>query len=163
MLRLLDSNVFIEAKNRYYGFDLVPAFWTWLENQAKAKTLASTDLVYKELKGGTDELADWVKKHKELIFWMKSDSRQVANHVEAIESWAKRREGYRGALNEKFFDGADPFLVGVAAETDSIVVTLEIPVGNNSTKMKIPDACNHLGVLYENTFQMMRSLGARFV
>ena len=24
---LLDANVFIEAKNRYYGFDFCPAFW----------------------------------------------------------------------------------------------------------------------------------------
>ncbi len=28
---LLDANVFIDAKNRYYGFDIVPAFWDWLQ------------------------------------------------------------------------------------------------------------------------------------
>ena len=28
---LLDTNVFIEAKNRYYSFDLAPGFWEWLE------------------------------------------------------------------------------------------------------------------------------------
>ena len=27
MAYLLDTNVFIEAKNRYYGFDFYPAFW----------------------------------------------------------------------------------------------------------------------------------------
>ena len=27
---LLDSNVFIEAKNNHYGFDICPAFWEWL-------------------------------------------------------------------------------------------------------------------------------------
>ena len=26
---LLDSNVFIQAKNLYYGFDFCPAFWDW--------------------------------------------------------------------------------------------------------------------------------------
>lgn len=30
MQYLLDANVFIEAKNRYYGFDFCPAFWNWL-------------------------------------------------------------------------------------------------------------------------------------
>ena len=30
MMYLLDSNVFIEAKNRHYPFDVVPAFWDWL-------------------------------------------------------------------------------------------------------------------------------------
>lgn len=28
---LIDSNVLIEAKNRYYAFDIAPGFWTWLE------------------------------------------------------------------------------------------------------------------------------------
>jgi hypothetical protein len=28
---LLDTNVFIEAKNRHYGFDFCPAYWDWLD------------------------------------------------------------------------------------------------------------------------------------
>jgi len=28
---LIDSDVFISAKNLHYAFDVVPAFWTWLE------------------------------------------------------------------------------------------------------------------------------------
>lgn len=57
MPRLLDANVFITAKNTYYGLDLVPAFWLWLEVQAAAGEIASTDLVYGELKNGNDELS----------------------------------------------------------------------------------------------------------
>ena len=30
MAYLLDANVFIQAKNLYYGFDFCPAFWDWL-------------------------------------------------------------------------------------------------------------------------------------
>ena len=33
MLYLLDSNIFIEAKNRYYGMDFCPAFWDSLDRQ----------------------------------------------------------------------------------------------------------------------------------
>jgi hypothetical protein len=29
---LLDSNVFIQAKNFYYGFDICPGFWKWLDD-----------------------------------------------------------------------------------------------------------------------------------
>ena len=36
---LLDTNVFIEAKNRYYAFDIAPGFWTWLDT-AHQKSLA---------------------------------------------------------------------------------------------------------------------------
>lgn len=30
MKYLLDTNIFIESKNRYYGFDIAPGFWEWL-------------------------------------------------------------------------------------------------------------------------------------
>ena len=30
MSYLLDANIFIQAKNLYYGFDFCPAFWEWL-------------------------------------------------------------------------------------------------------------------------------------
>jgi hypothetical protein len=30
MAYLLDANVFIEARRRYYGLDFCPAFWDWL-------------------------------------------------------------------------------------------------------------------------------------
>jgi hypothetical protein len=31
MAYLLDANIFIEAKNHHYGFDLCPGFWDWLK------------------------------------------------------------------------------------------------------------------------------------
>ena len=33
MAYLLDANVFIQAKNLHYGFDICPAFWDWLDQQ----------------------------------------------------------------------------------------------------------------------------------
>ncbi|MHB9112955.1 MAG: DUF4411 family protein, partial [Thermoleophilia bacterium] len=38
---LLDANVFIEAANRYYAFDLVPAFWQALIDHATNGELLS--------------------------------------------------------------------------------------------------------------------------
>lgn len=161
MLRLLDANVFITAKNTYYGFDLVPAFWSWLEEQACRGRVASTDLIYDELKDGGDELADWVKAHQSL-FRFESDSETVAKHVASLGRWVKK-ERYTTHVVEDFMrDGADPFLVAVGAELDCVVVTLETPAGSKRKKVKIPDACKHLGVTWEDTFGMMRALGAKF-
>ncbi len=160
-LRLLDANVFIQAKNVYYSFDLVPAFWTWIRAQATLGTLASTDMVYQELRDGGDDLAVWVRANRQDIFHVDSSSPVVAHHVNSLYSWAQRK-GYRQHAIKAFLDGADPFLVGVAAKRGSIVVTQETPAGESRRKVKIPDACNHLGVQYENTFEMMRSLRARF-
>lgn len=160
-MRLLDANVFIESKNRYYGFDLVPAFWTWLEEQAEAGEIASTDMIYDELKDGGDDLADWVKDRRELIFHVPSTSQAVARAVGRLGTWVQS-ENYKAHVLADFMDSADPFLVGVALETGSILVTQETPAGASRKKVKIPDACRHLNVAYENTFEMMRALGARF-
>ena len=37
MAYLLDTNVFIQAKNLYYGFDFCPAFWDWLGRGAQPR------------------------------------------------------------------------------------------------------------------------------
>jgi hypothetical protein len=58
---LLDSNVFIEAKNRYYGLDFCPAFWEWLLHENAAGTVLSIEKVGDELEAGEDELADWAE------------------------------------------------------------------------------------------------------
>lgn len=57
----LDANVLIQAKNGPYGFDIVPAFWNWLDQQVSNQTIFSSIMVYKELSEGNDDLAVWVK------------------------------------------------------------------------------------------------------
>ena len=160
-MRLLDANVFIEAKNRYYGFDVVPAFWSWLDDQAQAGEVASTDMIYDELKDGGDDLAEWIKDRRDLIFHIPSSSQIVANAVGRLGVWVQS-ENYKPHVLAEFMDGADPFLVGAALETGSVLVTQETPAGASRKKVKLPDACHYLGVPCENTFEMMRALGARF-
>jgi hypothetical protein len=59
MSYLLDANVFIQAKNLYYGFDFCPAFWEWLiKNNASGK-IFSIEKVGDEIDAGTDELSTW--------------------------------------------------------------------------------------------------------
>ena len=52
MAYLLDTNIFIQAKNEYYGFDLCPGFWDWLERQNKVGQvwLFGIDYAFWELK-----------------------------------------------------------------------------------------------------------------
>ena len=46
MAYLLDSDVFIRAKNDHFGFDFCPAFWDWLELASSNGTVGSVDAVY---------------------------------------------------------------------------------------------------------------------
>lgn len=57
MAYLIDSNVLIEAKNRHYGFDFCPAFWTWLVDSNLRCRVFSIERVKHELVKGDDELA----------------------------------------------------------------------------------------------------------
>ena len=59
MAYLLDSNVFIEGKNRYYGLDFCPAFWDWLRAENAAGHVFSIEKVGDELAAGGDELSAW--------------------------------------------------------------------------------------------------------
>ena len=54
MAYLLDSDVFIRAKNDHFGFDFCPAFWNWLEQASAIGVVGSVEAVYNELVAGDD-------------------------------------------------------------------------------------------------------------
>jgi hypothetical protein len=56
---LLDTNVFIQAKNLHYGLDFCPAFWEWLIEKNTSKQVFSVEKVGDEIDKGKDELAAW--------------------------------------------------------------------------------------------------------
>ena len=58
---LLDANVFIEAKNRHYGFEFCPAFWDWLVRENISGRVASVQKIAEELQRKNDRLTDWAK------------------------------------------------------------------------------------------------------
>lgn len=58
MAYVLDSNVFIEAKNRYYAFDICPGFWDWLHAAHESGQVFSIEAVKQELTSRDDELTE---------------------------------------------------------------------------------------------------------
>ena len=54
---VLDSNTFIDAKNRYYGFDIVPSFWNELISHSRGNIL-TIDHIKNEIMSGTVERFD---------------------------------------------------------------------------------------------------------
>ena len=41
MAFLVDTNIFVDAHRRYYGFDIVPSFWGFLDQQFLSGHLVS--------------------------------------------------------------------------------------------------------------------------
>jgi len=53
---VLDANVFIEAKNKYYGFDICPGFWTSLVELNGSNRVFSIDRIRRELIQQDDQI-----------------------------------------------------------------------------------------------------------
>jgi hypothetical protein len=159
MAYLLDANVFIQAKNLYYGFDFCPAFWDWIDQAHAAGTVFSIDKVADELTGAADELATWAQQ-RPATFFVEADA-SVLPSLQAVSVWANGG-GYEPAAVSTFLQVADYYLVAQAHAHQHVVVTHEI-VAHSTKRIKIPNGCLALGVRCISPFQMLRAEHASFV
>jgi hypothetical protein len=121
---LIDSDVFIDAKNRHYGFDIVPAFWTWTEQQHRAGRVFTVQRVADEVLAGADELADWMAAQPASFRLPARPEDQPA--LGAVSQWAAGA-GYQQAAVATFLQAGDYFLVAQALSRTFTVVTQETP------------------------------------
>lgn len=159
MAYLLDSNVFIEAKQRHYGMDFCPAFWDWLAEQNKAGKVFSIEQVANELEEGGDDLADWAGARGS-GFFLPADEAMLAA-LPTVSKWT-HDQNYRPAAVTTFLQDTDYYLVAYALAHDHVVVTHEIP-SDGVKRVKIPNACIGVNVKYMTPFAMLRKKRARFV
>lgn len=156
---LLDSNVFIEAKNRYYGLDFCPAFWDWVEQQNDAGRVFSIEKVGDELAAGQDNLATWASGFGTKLFLPPTAA--MLPSLSAVSQWVSGQRFLPSAVTD-FLQGADYYLVACAHANDYVVVTHEVP-SDGVKRMKIPNVCIGMRVKFMNTFEMLRMEQARFV
>lgn len=155
---LVDANVLIEAKNRYYAFDIAPGFWVWLNRAHDQSIACSIDAVRDELLEGDDELAKWAKINE--AFFRPIDQ-GATRHFGDLTTWANSRNFTPAALANFTGNNADYLLVAYACEHHHTVVTHERSQPNARARVLIPDACLAMGVATTDTFQMLRQAGAR--
>jgi hypothetical protein len=156
---LLDSDVFMQAKNLHYGFDFCPAFWEWLIINNTAKKVFSIEKVGDEIKAGADELADWASKQSH-EFFLKPDAK-ILPKLGEVSKWVTS-QNYEPAAVNTFLQIADYYLVAQALAHGYVVVTHEKPSTSTKT-IKIPDVCIGMGVKCITPFEMLRQEHARFV
>ena len=100
MRYLIDSNVFISAKNSHYGMDFCPAFWDWVDRQHAEDRLHSVEKVGDELMLGKDRLADWAK-HRGKDFFLPTDEATL-NAYKVVSQWVHLQK-YESAQENNFF------------------------------------------------------------
>jgi len=159
MTYLLDTNVFIQAKNLHYGLDFCPAFWDWLLVSNAKGRVWSVDKIADEIAGGADELSDWVRNTGGSLF--RDTDADVFVQLGKVADWVTRQK-YEAAAINTFMQVADYYLVAHALAGRHIVVTHEIPA-NSLKRIKIPNVCQGIGIACISPYQMLRREGARFV
>jgi len=159
MAYLLDSDVLMEARKKHYGFDICPGFWDWIIAQHAAGMVLSVEKVREEIGAGNDVLVTWAAAQPE-GFFADVDAATLAVFAR-VSTWAAGQAYTQGAVAD-FLQKADYYLVAHALAHGCTVVTHEVP-SNSINKIKIPDACNGLGVPFINPFEMLRRERARFI
>lgn len=156
---LLDANTYIQAKNLYYRMSIVPGFWDWLDLQFGHGNAGSVKPVHIELVDYGDELSDWVKS-RDTYFLDVSDDKTQDTYTEIVNYIATNKY-YAEPHVSNFLGGADPWLIAKASTTGAVIVTHERKVGEDSSKVKIPNICEQFGVSYIDTYSLMSLLKAR--
>lgn len=156
----LDADSLITPKRGPYGFDIAPAFWSFLEQKANEGIIASSVVVWGELRNGTeDELREWAQKRNDSGFFVDPDEsvqaafREIAHHVNTK---------YPAHRASKFLSDADPWLIAHARAHGGRVVTFEKRVAAASKKPKIPNVADEFGVKTLDIYELLRELGFSF-
>lgn len=156
---LLDADVLIEGKKRWFGFDFCPGFWDWIDAAHAAGVVRSVEAVRTEVLAGDDELVEWVNDRRHLF--VAPDEAVVSAFGELVD-WAYSSSVYEDVAKATFASAADAWLLAQARVSGEVVVTHE--VANNSAKqIKIPEVAAAFGVQVMNSFDLLRTERVRLV
>lgn len=158
---IIDTNVLIEAKNRYYSPAFFMSFWEVLPTK---NNICSIDMVKNELSSGNinDFLSNWIKTNNN--FFMPTTNYQ-ANYQKVANNINRTNKYKTGDRINNFLGGADPWLIAYAMEKKATVVTSEtlIQYTGSPISIKIPNVCADMKVRCINTFEMLKEIKATFI
>ncbi|KGT89682.1 DUF4411 family protein [Enterobacter cancerogenus] len=160
MKYLLDANTYIMAKNFYYGMDICPGYWEWLDRQFAFNIVGSVDMIARELRDGNDELSDWVKARP--AHFIANDDHDTQLIFQQIVEGVMKADFNPGS-RDLFLAKADPWIIAKSKSIGATVITHELPLPANARKVKVPNICHQFGVPCMTTFEFLRKLNARFV
>lgn len=154
----LDANVLIQAWQKYYNPKFCPDYWKVLIELGKQNRIFIPELVYEEITRTDDDLSKWLKSSKIPV-------EKISESVTiCLQNIYKANPAHKNLVdNTKARSLADPWVIAHAMHTQAIVVTKEEKVtASSSTKIKIPNVCDNLGVRWINDFQFIDELDIAF-
>ncbi len=167
---VLDANVFIEAKNGYYAFNLCPGFWKALIEEHKSGRVCSIDRVRGELvkprktpDGEPDALSVWAKDTVPDTFFKKTEDQAVTTAFQEMVVWVHAQAQFTPAAKAEFAASTDGWIIAFAKANGLIVVTHEAYRPEIKNRVPIPNVCLEFTVDYVKTFEMLEDLKVKFV
>ena len=162
---VLDSDVFIAAKNAYYEFDICPGFWQALIRGNADGRLRSIDRIRNELLLGRKEEdpVRWVEDDVPAAFFHDSNTEDVSSAYADVMLWVQRSAQYFDRAKAKFATEADGWLVAYSMVYGTVVVTNEQPRPDSRNRVLLPDVCAQFNVPATDTFSLLRELTVKFV
>lgn len=162
---MIDTNVFITAKNIFYAFDLAPGFWDKLKREIVVGHCCVIDAVDTEIMDGHEEdLVTWwteIKKDYTGIVKKAKDDAKVFSVYKEISEQVYKDPVFGEREKLRFLSRGDPWLIAAAKMWNMNLVTLEKMAGPGTKSIKIPDICQREGVNYTNPYDMMRKLNIK--
>jgi hypothetical protein len=160
---VLDANVFITAKNQYYGFNVCPGFWKSLIVHHEKKHVFSIDRVLDELAALGDELSQWATGEAPETFFKKTQDQAVVDEFQKMVTWVNSEAQFTPAAKAEFASVADGWLIAYAKVNGLTVVTHEEYAPDARSRVPIPNVCLEFNVDYVNTFEMLRDLNVKLI
>jgi hypothetical protein len=152
----VDSDSLIVASRGPYRFNVIPAFWNFIQEKATQQILASSERVLNELLDGEDQLRDWAIQQQDTFFRIPTEPvqesyRQIVHHVSNDGRFARQHV-------TRFLAKADPWLLAHAKVEGGRIVTFE-KSEPYSRRPKIPDVGNTFGIRCVNLWDLIDELG----
>jgi rRNA-processing protein FCF1 len=154
----IDTNVLIQAWQKYYSPDFCPDYWEVLNLLGQRGKIFIPEAVNDEIIKTEDALSKWLKKSDIPV---KKVNELVTKCLKDI--YAKDEKHKYLVDNTKARSLADPWVIAHAIQEKAIVVTKEVKVTViSSPRIKIPNVCENMGVHWIDDFELIRRMGMKF-
>lgn len=149
---VIDTNVFIQSKNREYRFDFCGGFWDWITAGHADNRFFSCSKVQQELRDGDTKkncpARAWADAMPNSFFLSDMADADVMQHYGTLMNWVVGKAQYKPAAMAEFADphNADAFLVAVAKRHGMMLVTHEVGSPDAKSWVPIQSAADAIGV-----------------
>lgn len=154
----LDTNVLIQAWQKYYSPGICPSYWDLLNQLGLENRIFIPKEVFEEIIRTEDELSAWLKTSKIPVYNL---NESVTKCLSAIFAANSSHKFLVDSIKQRSL--ADPWVIAYAMSENACVVTKEEKVtASNSDKIKIPNVCENMNIRCINDFKFIREVSIRF-